>query len=57
MDTSMLINILIIFISIIYFYSRSSVLKLIPKWLDDTLVLLLAFFIGWAGADIIVSLT
>mgnify|MGYP003389127200 FL=1 len=53
----MLINILIIFISIIYFYSRSSVLKLIPKWLDDTLVLLLAFFIGWAGADIIVSLT
>jgi len=57
MDNNMIFDILIIFIAIIYFYSRSSILKLIPKWLDDILVLLLAFAIGWAGADIIVSLT
>ena len=57
MDNAMIFDILIIFIAIIYFYGRSSILRLIPKWLDDFLVLILAFLFGWAGADIIFSLT
>ncbi len=57
MENGIIFDILIIFVAIIYFYGRSSVLKLVPKWLDDILVLILAFAIGWAGADIIVSFT
>jgi|TARA_B110000263_G_scaffold202269_1_gene181940 hypothetical protein len=55
MENGMIFDILIIFVAIIYFYGRSFVLKLAPKWLDDIIVLILAFAIGWAGADIIVS--
>jgi len=55
MENGMIFDLLIIFVAIIYFYGRSFVLKLAPKWLDDIIVLILAFAIGWAGADIIVS--
>lgn len=57
MENGIIFDILIIFVAIIYFYGRSFVLKLVPKWLDDIIVLILAFAIGWAGADIIVSFT
>mgnify|MGYP001353399244 FL=1 len=53
MDEGLLYNIILFSVIMTYFFGRPSVIKYIPKWLDYSIVYILAFVTGWNLIDVI----
>ena len=53
MDEGLLYNIILFFVIGTYFFCRPFIITYIPKWLDDFLVIILAFATGWNLIDVI----
>ena len=53
MDEGLLYNAILFFVVMTYFFGRPFVIKYIPKWLDYSIVIILAFATGWNLIDVI----
>ena len=53
MDDGLLYNVILFFVIMTYFFGRPFVIKYIPKWLDYSIVYILAFVTGWNLIDVI----
>ena len=53
MDEGLLYNAISFLVIMSYFFGRPFVIKYIPKWLDYSIVIILAFATGWNLIDVI----
>ena len=53
MDDGLLYNVILLLVIGTYFFGRPFVIKYIPKWLDYSIVFILAFTTGWNLIDVI----
>jgi len=53
MDDGLLCNVISFLVIMSYFFGRPFVIKYIPKWLDYSIVYILAFVTGWNLIDVI----
>jgi len=53
MDEGLLYNAISFLVIMSYFFGRPFVIKYIPKWLDYSIVYILAFVTGWNLIDVI----
>ena len=53
MDEELLYYVIFFSVIMTYFFGRPFVIKYIPKWLDYSIVYILAFVTGWNLIDVI----